>query len=84
MGPLSDETTKQQSSPPPRLTFHPVALVEVDLSLGLGGVRTNHHKVSARDGAVQLPSGAYSLAVTAGADGEREREGGAPRVSTGG
>lgn len=52
------------------LTFDPVALVQVDLSFGLCGVRTDHHKMSAGDGAVQLPPGAYCLAVTAGTEGE--------------
>lgn len=50
------------------LTFDPVALVEADLSLRLSRVRTNHHKMSAGDGAVQLPPGTDRLAMTAGTD----------------
>lgn len=41
----------------PPLTFDPVALVQVDLALGLRRVRTDRHEVPAGDGAVQLPPG---------------------------
>lgn len=55
------------------LTFDPVALVEADLSLRLSRVRTNHHKMSAGHGAVQLPPRADRLAMTAGTDREDTR-----------
>lgn len=67
------QTTKQ-TKVIPSLTFDPVALVEVDLSLSLGGVRANHHKMSPRNRTVQLSSGAYCLAVTAWTDREREKK----------
>lgn len=51
----------------PRLTFDPVALVEVDLPLGLGCIRTNHYEVSSWNCTVQLPSGSNCLSMTAGA-----------------
>ncbi len=73
--PLSEETTKQ-TEVIQTLTFDPVTLVEVDLSLGLRGVRTNHHKMSPRYSTVQLPPGAYGLAVTAGAGREEENTAG--------
>lgn len=58
-------------TPPPRLTFDPVPLVEVDLPLGLGGVGPDHHEVSSRYGAVQLPPGGRHLPVGAGTGGAR-------------
>lgn len=51
----------------PRLTFDPVALVEVNLPLGLGCIRTNHYEVSSWNCTVQLPSGSNCLSTTAGA-----------------
>lgn len=51
----------------PRLTFDPVALVEVDLPLSLGCIRTNHYEVSSWNCTVQLPSGSNCLSTTAGA-----------------
>lgn len=51
----------------PHLTFDPVALVEVDLPLGLGCIRTNHYEVSSWNCTVQLPSGSNCLSTTAGA-----------------
>lgn len=51
-----------------RLTFDPVSFVEVDLSLSLDSVRSDHHKMSPWNGAVQLPPGADPLAVSAGTE----------------
>lgn len=55
----------------PGLTFDPVSLVEVNLPLRLDAVGTNHHEVPPRNGAIQLSSGAESLAVTDGTVGEK-------------
>lgn len=41
----------------PLLTFDPVTLVQVDLALSLDSIGPDHHEVSSRDGAVQLPPG---------------------------
>lgn len=67
---VTDEKANNPTAAPtediPGLTFDPVSLVEVNLPLSLDAVRTNHHEMPPRNGAVQLPSGTESLAMTAG------------------
>lgn len=63
----SPVATEERAANPPLLTFDPVTLVQVDLTLGLGSIGPHHHKVSSRDGAVQLPPWSYRLATVAGA-----------------
>lgn len=52
------------------LTFDSVSFVEVNLALGLSGVRTDHHEMSPWNSTVQLPPGAQRLTVTAGTEKE--------------